>query len=201
MRWSKPAMLLSVLALVSMGASVRAAPDEYAGLVALLQRGGLVIVMRHANSPLQPPDAATANPDNPGRERQLDEAGRRDATQMGEALRRLRIPVEEVLSSPTYRARETAKLMGFADARAVEQLGNEGMQAAGADRAAWLRNEANRTTRGGNRILITHGPNVSAAFAEYSAGMSEGEALIFDPRGPQGAVMVQRIKIGVWDKL
>jgi hypothetical protein len=39
---------------------------------------------------------------------------------------------------------------------------------------------------------------MSAAFAEHSAGMAEGEALIFDPRGPDGGVLIQRITIGEW---
>jgi hypothetical protein len=46
--------------------------------------------------------------------------------------------------------------------------------------------------------LITHGPNMSAAFPEHSAGMAEGEALVFDPRGRDGPVMIQRITIGDW---
>lgn len=41
-------------------------------LVKALERGGYMIVMRHANSPRVAPDAPTANPDNVNRERQLD---------------------------------------------------------------------------------------------------------------------------------
>ena len=171
-------------------------------LAATLREGGLVIVMRHANSPRQAPDAASANPDNTGHERQLDAAGRRDASAMGAAWKRLKIPVNEILSSPTYRALETAKLIGAGTARTVEELGNEGMAAAGEARAAWLRKEVGRNTApGGNRLLITHGPNISAAFPQYSADMAEGEALIFDPRGSTGPVMVQRIRIGDWEGL
>lgn len=55
-------------------------------LAEVLKDDGFVIVMRHADSPRQLPDAAIANPDNVNRERQLDEAGRRGATAMGEAL-------------------------------------------------------------------------------------------------------------------
>src|SRR5687767_4087700 len=68
------------------------------------REGGYVIVMRHASSPRTLPAAAQANADNKQLERQLDEAGRASARDMGEALRRLKIPVGEVLSSPTYRA-------------------------------------------------------------------------------------------------
>jgi phosphohistidine phosphatase SixA len=172
------------------------------GLAAALRAGGYVIVMRHANSPRQAPDAATANPDNTNRERQLDEAGRRDAAAMGAALKRLRIPFNEVLASPAYRALETARLLDVGKARAEDELSNEGMTATNEARAAWLREQvARKVGPGGNRLLITHGPNISAAFPEYSTGMGEGEALIFDPRGKDGPVMIQRIQIGDWPGL
>src|SRR5580658_579508 len=79
-------------------------------LVEALQKGGYVIVMRHANSPREVPDAKSANPDNTKPERQLDAEGRTTATAMGKALRNLKIPVGEVLVSPTYRAMETVRL-------------------------------------------------------------------------------------------
>jgi phosphohistidine phosphatase SixA len=121
---------------------------------------------------------------------------------MGMALKRLKIPVNEVLSSPTYRALQTARLLDVGMARAADDLSNEGMAATGEARAAWLRQQVARPTQpGGNRLLITHGPNMSAAFAEHSAGMAEGEALIFDPRGPDGGVLIQRITIGEWPGL
>jgi phosphohistidine phosphatase SixA len=192
-------LLMAALTLGLATAALAAQTVPRSELAAALRSGGYVIVMRHASSPHDPPDAAHANADNTGHERQLDETGRRDAAAMGAALKRLKIPVNEVLASPTYRALETARLLDVGQARAVDELGNEGMAATGEARAAWLRQQVARSTQpGGNRLLITHGPNISAAFPEYSAGMGEGEALIFDPRGKDGPVMVQRIKIGEW---
>jgi hypothetical protein len=63
------------------------------GLVNALRQGGNVIVMRHASSPMMPPDKQTANPDNVKLERQLDAAGRAGAMAMGQALRDLKIPI------------------------------------------------------------------------------------------------------------
>ena len=83
----------------------------------------------------------------------------------------------------------------------MEQLSNEGMSATDDARTSWLRDEVARKSTGGNRLLITHGPNVTAAFARYASGMAEGEALIFDPRGANGPVMVQRIRIEEWAQL
>lgn len=196
LRWL-PATLALLLATTSLAAQT----VPRAELAARLRQGGLVIVMRHASSPRELPDAATANSDNTARERQLDAAGRRDASAMGAALKRLRIPVSEVLSSPTYRALETARLVDAGTARAVEQLGNEGMAATGEAGMAWLQGEVARKTEGGNRLLITHGPNISGAFREHAGGMTEGEALIFDPRGANGPVLIQRIRIEEWPSL
>jgi phosphohistidine phosphatase SixA len=189
-----PAALALLLAVTALAAQT--VPRNT--LAAELRQGGFVILMRHASSPRELPDAASANPDNTTRERQLDAAGRRDAGAMGAALKRLGIPVSEVLSSPTYRARETAQLIDAGKAREVEQLGNAGMAAASEAGATWLRGEVARKTTGGNRLLITHGPNISAAFPQHAGGMTEGEALIFDPRGANGPVMIQRIRIEEW---
>src|SRR5687767_12920091 len=78
------------------------------GLVTALRQGGYVIVMRQASSPREVPTKQTADAGNVKLERQLDEAGRAGSIAMGRALRDLRIPVGEVLTSPTYRARDCA---------------------------------------------------------------------------------------------
>src|SRR5881296_227072 len=71
-------------------------------LVKALRQGGYVIVMRHASSPREAPSKQTANADNVNLERQLDEIGRATAIAMGKALRDLKIPVGDVLASPSY---------------------------------------------------------------------------------------------------
>ena len=68
--------------------------------------------MRHASSPREVPDKQTANADNVNLERQLDEAGRASATAMGKALRDLRIPVGEVLTSQRIRPSRPSDLLG-----------------------------------------------------------------------------------------
>src|ERR1700678_3194456 len=80
------------------------------GLIVALRSGGYVILMRHASSPRNPPEAAQADVENVQRGRQLDEEGRASARAMGEAMRRLHIPIGEVLSSPTYRTLQTIRL-------------------------------------------------------------------------------------------
>jgi phosphohistidine phosphatase SixA len=175
--------------------TLQAQPDP--ALIDSLRGGGRVIVMRHASSPEALPSAADRQPDNPNGERQLDEKGRMDATAMGEALRQLNIPIEEVDVSPTYRARETARLMGLNEATPHEELSNEGMRDSSAEYGAWLLAEVLHSPATGNHLLITHQPNLRAAFPEVE-GVEDGEALIFAPDGGVTPRLEGRIKIGEW---
>ncbi len=173
-------------------------------LVAALQRGGYVIVMRHASSPSEKPDAQHADRENVDLERQLDETGRATADAMGNAFRTLRIPVGQVLSSPTYRARETARRAGWTSVQPAPELGDNGrgmQQVVPEAQADWLRKRVADAPRGTNTVLITHAPNISRAFPEASTGLTDGEALIFAPDGKGGATLAARVKIDDWPRL
>jgi phosphohistidine phosphatase SixA len=171
-------------------------------LVAALRQGGYVIVMRHTSSPRDVPDKKTANPDNTKPERQLDEEGRTTATAMGKALRNLKIPIGEVLSSPTYRALETIRYAQLGNPRPVPELGDNGqsMQGGTEAQATWLRKQVTQFPKGANTILVTHFPNIRGAFPDLSE-VADGEAIVFGPDGKGGAAVVGRIKIEEWPGL
>jgi phosphohistidine phosphatase SixA len=173
------------------------------GLVSALRQGGNVIVMRHASSPMMPPDKQTANPDNVKLERQLDAAGRAGATAMGGALRDLEIPIGEVLTSPTYRALETVRFALLANPRAHEELGDGGqsMQGIAEQQAAWLRDKVSQAPSARmNTILVTHMPNLARAFPAWGA-VAEGEAIILRPDGKGATELIARVKIDDWPRL
>ncbi len=177
-------------------------------LVKSLQKGGYVIVMRHASSPREAPDKQSANPDNTKPERQLDEAGRKTAIAMGQAIRDLKIPIGSVLSSPTYRALETVRLAQFGVPQTFAELGDNGqsMQGGTLAQAAWLQQQVTHFPAGTNTIMVTHFPNITGAFPQWSSGLADGEALIIGPdgKGPDGkggARLVTRIKIEEWPLL
>ncbi|WP_310829560.1 histidine phosphatase family protein [Paenibacillus pedocola] len=91
------------------GGILKSRPVE-PSLLNSLRQGGYILYVRHGE--------ATVGEDIPGMDfndcstqRNLSEAGRRQAVQFGEALRRLQIPVQTpVLASPFCRAKETAEL-------------------------------------------------------------------------------------------
>jgi phosphohistidine phosphatase SixA len=174
------------------------------GLVAALRQGGYVIVMRHASSPAMPPDKAHANPDNVRLERQLDAAGREGATAMGAALRELKIPIGAVLTSPTYRARETVTYAGLPNPQPVDQLGDGGqsMQAVGDAAGAWLRARVSQPPAAGtNTILVTHLPNITRAFPDWQPAPGDGESVVLRPAANGQAQVVARVRIEEWARL
>jgi phosphohistidine phosphatase SixA len=192
---------LAMLALAMIAAPASAQPLAGMALIEALKGGGYVLVMRHANSPAMPPDKANADPDNTELERQLDTTGRQTARAMGLAFKAMGIPVGEVLTSPTYRARLSVQLAAFGTPKIVPDLdeGAAGM-AANAEKAKadFLRLKANEApATGKNTILVSHAPNIQAAFGKDGEGVASGETLVFRP----GAGLIARVKIDEWPKL
>jgi phosphohistidine phosphatase SixA len=174
-------------------------------LVAALQRGGCVILMRHASAPGAAPDAAHANADNTRLERQLDEQGQASAHAMGDAFRQLKIPVGKILSSPAYRALETVKFSKLGQPTTFPELGpSEQAMFSGKSgtRATWLKGRiAEPPTAGTNTLIVTHSPNIAEAFPQDADGLAEGEALIFRPERGHGIALIARVKIDEWASL
>ena len=201
-----PKAVLSVWVCVSVFMSTVAMAGQTPSaeeLIGRLREGGYVLVMRHASSPREVPSKEVANADNTKLERQLDEAGRRGATMMGEAIRALRIPIGVVLTSPTYRAMETVRLARFDSSTTVNELGDGGqsMQGITEAQAAWLRTRVTETPRVGNTILVTHQPNLSRAFPDWGASVADGGTVILRPDGKGGIALIGRIPIEAWSRL
>jgi phosphohistidine phosphatase SixA len=193
---------LRFLALVGLiGFASAAAQSLPSDSVAALRAGGYILVMRHAHSPRESPDAASAHRDNVKRERQLDVDGRAAAVAMGIAVRNLGIPIGEILTSPTFRALETVRALGLGDARTVDELGDGGtnmLPDAEGRRSEWLRAAATECPpESTNRLFVTHLPNLRGAFGDAAADMIDGETLILRP--DQGSVVViGRVRIDEW---
>ncbi len=197
----RPLLAAIVLAAI---ATPAAAGLQGPALADALRHGGYVLVMRHASSPASPPDVAAADPGNVDDERQLDSHGKASALAMGEAIRNLHVRIGQVWSSPTFRALETARLAGLPTPMPAEQLGDHGhsMSAATGTQSDWLKVKASERPRPGtDTVLITHQPNIAAAFGQQASGLGDGEALIFQPLGRGAERLVARIPIDQWSGL
>lgn len=192
-------MLLAASLLLSSGTTYGQALSGGA-VIRALQHGGYVIVMRHASSPREAPTQQNADADNVNRQRQLDQAGRASAIAMGKALRKLKIPIGDVYTSPTYRARETAQLAQLPNPRTIIELGDGGrsMQSITENQAEWLRKRSAQLPSGVNTIIVTQFPNISRAFPQWASGLADGEALVLGSDGNGRLAVIGRIKIEEW---
>jgi phosphohistidine phosphatase SixA len=197
---------LAVTAVITLFAAGGSRAEELSGgtLVMALRQGGYVLLMRHTSSPNATPDKTTADPENVTLERQLDQVGHDTARAMGEAIKKLSIPIGDVLSSPTYRALETVRLASLGQAQTFPELGDGGqsMQAVKDASAAWLRDKVFEAPPGGtDTVIVTHMPNIVAAFGLAANAIVDGETMVFRPDGSGGAELVARVKVEEWPAL
>ena len=167
-----------------------------AQLLGDLRTGGHVLVVRHTTT-----ESTTDRQEQVGdcgSQRNLNAQGRREAQELGAALRALEVPVGVVRMSPLCRTRETA-LLAFGRAREDDDLISPGVIGTEADdtrRAERLRELAATAPREGNTVLVTHTGTIGGAFG---VSLLEGEALVFEPQagedGGAGPEPVGRLRL------
>jgi len=123
--------------------------------LALLRAGGLNLYLRHAITDRSQAD--TGRRGERAAQRNLAAAGEVQARALGEAFRRLAIPVSEVLTSEIFRARETAEL-AFGTAQIHASLIADDYTAGdpAADARAVSTLLATPPPGTGNRVLVGH---------------------------------------------
>lgn len=188
---------------VPAGAERLSSPDaahalEGAALVQALRRGGYTLYFRHTATDFSQNDAAMAGYDACATQRNLSEAGRAQAREIGEAIRALGLPVGEVIASPFCRTMETGRLMfGRAEPSTVVR-GFEGTNRANADYGPLRALLASPPKPGTLRMVTSHG-NPFRAIAG-PPHLDEGEAAVLKPAGAE-FVVVARIRRGDWPAL
>jgi len=191
-----------MLALWSLPASRTA--QAQAEWVAALRGGGHVIVFRHGATHQDQADTDPLNFANLDKQRQLNDAGRAKAREIGEAFRKLKIPVGQVHTSMFNRAIETGKL-AFGEAMPTPDLTEGGLVVTPIEnnrRALALRKLAATVPPAGtNVVAVTHKPNILDAFGKDWFEVREGEASLFKPDGVGGSKLVMRVQADDWMKL
>jgi phosphohistidine phosphatase SixA len=172
-------------------------PSAAAGLVERLRQGGFILYARHAATESTQDDPSVDLSD-PGTQRRLSDEGREQARLIGREIRRLGIPIGDVLASPYDRTRETAALAFGADrVRDSRTLINEIYPGTDDEELARGLRELLRTSpgSGANTVLVSHGFNLAEATG-VTAG--EGDVVIFDPRAPDPLAPVAIVAPGEW---
>jgi phosphohistidine phosphatase SixA len=170
-----------------------------------LRGGGHVIVFRHGATHADQADTDPLNLKNIAQQRQLNDDGRALARSIGDSLRKLNIPVGQVITSQFNRAVETGTLLGFGAVTSTADITEGGLVVTPTEnnrRAAALRKLAGTAPPSGANVgLVTHKPNIMDAFGKDWFDVREGEASVFKPDGSGGYRLVVRIQAADWAKL
>ena len=188
--------------------SPQASAADLTSLVSSLKAGGYVIVVRHVATDDSQKDVYPFRFDDMTAQRQLSEAGREMARQLGTAIKRLGVPIGEVYTSKLNRAVETGKLLTGKDVSPVDELTDSGAGSASAMASPEAKNAkvgrivrdlVNTTPKAGlNTLAITHKTNIADAFGKDFADVREGEALVFKPSASGPPVLVARVQANEW---
>ena len=169
-------------------------------LIAAIQDGGKVIYLRHAATNQSEIDTGRLG-DRAG-QRNLSPVGVQQARDLGRAFRTLLIPLDDILASPVFRARDTAELAFSAD-RITVTLDLVADEYAGGQ----LRNMLDATGRllrtpprpGTNRLLIGHRTPLEMVTGRAfpDSVLPEGAMAVFLPSAGEprllGTVSAQRL--------
>jgi broad specificity phosphatase PhoE len=196
-------ILSAMLALLPVAA--RAQPSAPSDWLNEVRHGGYVIVLRHGATTSDQSNTDSMSRKNVPAERRLTELGSTQARLIGASMRKLKIPVGPVLTSPVQRAVDTARLLGFGDVTAVADLAESGPAPSSDENdrraRAFRKLVAARPPSGDNVVIVSHKPNIVAAFGTGWSDVHEGEASIFEPDGEGGYKLIARIQADGWNAL
>ncbi len=170
-------------------------------LVSALRDGGLVLYLRHTETTEGGIDSVSTLGDC-SVQRELSEAGRRDARTIGIAFDALAVPVARVLTSPFCRTVETAEL-AFGEVSTDDALlalastgQSEADQVQGQERVRALL--ADEPPDGENVVLVGHLSNVGPV---TGTSPEEGGTVVFRPDGRGGFALVAEVPPQGWQRL
>jgi phosphohistidine phosphatase SixA len=188
---------VGLLAAGGAGAATSASPQ----LARDLQRGGFVLVLRHAATDFSKPDQPRVVLSDCRTQRNLTAQGRADSRTIGRGVRRLRLRIGQVLASPFCRTKETARL-AFGRFRVSRALLNTVVAEHDARWRAQIRDArrllGTRPAPGRLTVLVTHGSVVEDATGRT---LEEGETIVFRPLGSSRFRLRGRILAQEWKTL
>lgn len=185
-------MSRAFLAALLAWASLAFAADD-AKLWAQLRHGGNVLLIRHASTLPGLGDPAEFKLDDCSTQRNLSEAGREEARRIGERLKRERVPIAQVYTSPWCRCRDTAMLAfgraeDWAPLSSVFDLPDRDREYT--ERVKKRIGAYSSRDMKGNIAMVTHNVNI-ASLTKLS--VAPGEVVVVRPDGCCGLRVVGRL--------
>lgn len=165
-------------------------------LLARLRQGGFVLACRHAITDRSRGDGRRVDFDDPSTQRVLSAEGRAQARRLGEIIRRRRVPIGEVYTSPYARTAESAELT-FGRPEVETALYGRSRE-----KTARLRGLLTGVPpRGTNRVLMTHQGVLYRVLRGVERGsIREGDCVVLDPDG-RGFEILARLGPDEWAAL
>lgn len=169
-------------------------------IVERLQKGGLVVYIRHAATDSSHKDQHPVDLENCDTQRNVSDLGRQQAKDIGAAFKRFSIPVSKVISSPFCRCKDTASI-AFGE---IELNSNLYFAVAlpKKDRDAQtvkLREMLPSIPDKGNRVIVSHTGNLREATGIWPK--PEGVAYVLEPLGNDMYKALGKIDPDVWNTL
>jgi len=178
-------------------------------LVEALRAGGNVIYMRHVTADVG------RDVQGPGEwwkkcgegHRMLSDKGRADAVRVGEAIRRLQIPISKIYCSEYCRAVETARLLSLGEPKTDARLnGWPAWKAVDPARGLQRLSQGTRDLLAarpaqGNVLLVSHKQDFPDPTDPVLADLKDGECAVFTPDGRGGFALRGRITLEDWTGL
>jgi phosphohistidine phosphatase SixA len=200
----RQALLFALFGFLSVAANSQPAPAQ-AEWIDAVRQGGHVIVFRHGATYSDQADTDPLNFKNVAQQRQLNDDGRSLAKSIGEAMRKLRIPVAEIQTSMFQRAVDTGTLLGFGDVKPSPDITEGGLVITPTENnrraQAFRKLVGTQPPAGSNLVIVSHKPNIMDAFGKDWFDLREGEASVFKPDGNGGYKLIVRIQANEWGKL
>ena len=175
-------------------------------LIHALQKGGFNLYFRHERTDWSQQDYINQSGDwlscDGNRIRQLSSKGRSRAIETGKAIRALKIPIGQIISSPYCRTVDTAKLMNLGKVITSTDVMNLRVAEYFGGRISIVKKAQNLLssfpTPNTNTVIVAHG---NVARESTPAYPDEGEALVFKPEGSGGFVLIGRLTAEKWTRL
>lgn len=173
-------------------------------LLTQIQRGGFVLYMRHGTTDNSRADQAPRIDLSDCRtQRQLNNAGRKMAVSVGQAMRQARIPISTVLHSPLCRTRETAELafptLRLQPENNLAYSGNLTSEEKKPVLAATRKLLSEPAPAGSNRVVVAHAPNMADLIGYFVK--PEGTVVVIRPLGDGRFEYVASIPPTLWAQL
>jgi phosphohistidine phosphatase SixA len=168
-------------------------------LLGTLREGGYVLYMRHTSTDFTQNDAASRSYEDCANQRNLTDKGRQEAREVAAHIKRLRIPIGEVLASPFCRTMETARL-AFGKAKPMQEVRGGPARRDDPKRYDGLKKILSTPVpKGDNLVISSHGnPFHAVAGPPY---LAEGEIAVVRPGGGGKFSVIGRIRLEDWPAL